>query len=296
MIDDLRAMAVFAESIKQGSFRAAAKKLQLSPSVVSYHVSELEKRVGTALIYRSTRKLSLTHEGSRLYRHATEMLTSAEMGLAEVRADGNELRGKLTIAATSALMRSPLNEQIAAFHKLHPNVELNISYSDLPRDLIADAVDLAIRAGQMKDSSLKTKRIGEIRRRLVCAPEYLKGRTLPKHPSDLKDWDWILLEMMPDFRTLKKQGQSAVKVRQSGKISVDSAEAMTQLCLQGLGLATPPDYLVDHEVARGALCPILPEWSVEPMPLYAVWPANAAMNNNTRALVEHLSNTSGNCT
>lgn len=289
MIDDLRAIAIFAESIKQGSFRAAAKRLKLSPSVVSYHISELENRVGTALIYRSTRKLSLTHEGERLYHHATAMLASAETGLAEARSEGQELRGKLKIAATSALMRSPLNERIAVFHKRHPKVELQISYSDLPHDLIAEGIDLAVRAGRMKDSSLKTKRIGEIRRRLVCAPEYLKGKSKPGHPRDLKAWEWILLEMMPAHRTLKKPGQPSVKLQQKGGICVDSAEAMTQLCLQGLGLATPPDYLADPEISAGRLCEILPGWRVEAMPLYAVWPATPAVNINAKALIDYLS-------
>ena len=288
MIDDLRAIAIFAESIRQGSFRGAAKKLALSPSVVSYHVSELEKRVGTALIYRSTRKLSLTHEGRRLYGHALNMLTSAEQGLSEIFSKGPELRGKLTIAATAALMRSPLNDKIAAFHKLHPKIELNISYSDVRQDLIASGIDLALRAGQMADSSLKTRRIGEIRRRLVCAPAYLGDKTPPTRPQDLEGWDWIRLEMLPGFRTLRKRGRPPVQVRQNGRISVDSAEAMTQLCLQGLGLATPPDYLVEQDLAAGRLIAILPDWSVEPMPLYAVWPDNVAANNNTRALVEHL--------
>lgn len=288
MIDDLRAIAIFAESVRQGSFRGAAKKLELSPSVISYHVSELEKRVGTALIYRSTRKLSLTHEGQRLYGHALNMLTSAEQGLSEVFSSGEDLRGKLTIAATSALMRSPLNNQIAAFHKLHPKLELNISYSDIKQDLIAGGIDLAVRAGQMEDSSLKTRRIGQIRRRLVCAPSYLKERTPPVRPKDLEGWNWIRLEMMPGFRTLQKPGRPVVKLRQSGSICVDSAEAMTQLCLQGLGLATPPDYLVEREIAAGTLAVILPDWSVEPMPLHAVWPDNVAANNNTKALVDHL--------
>ncbi len=282
-------MAIFAESIKRGSFRAAAKRLRLSPSVISYHVAELEKRVGTALIYRSTRKLSLTHEGQRLYRHAADMLASAEQGLAEVRPEGEELRGRLRIAATSALMRSKLNEQIAAFHKRHPKIELQISYSDLPHDLIAEGIDLAVRAGAMKDSSLKSKRIGEIRRRLVCAPEYLEARRKPEHPRDLKAWEWILLEMMPAHRTLKKPGQSSVRLQQSGRICVDSAEAMTQLCLQGLGLATPPDYLTDPEIAAGQLCEVLPDWTVEAMPLYAVWPATPAVNANSKALIDYLS-------
>ena len=115
MIDELRAMALFAETIKQGSFRGAAKVLNLSPSVVSYQISQLEQRLGSALIYRSTRKLSLTHEGEVLYTHALQMLDCAQQGLSKVAANAQELTGKLTITLLAALIRSPLNQQIARF-------------------------------------------------------------------------------------------------------------------------------------------------------------------------------------
>lgn len=106
MIDDLRAMAIFAQTIKQGSFRGAAKTLKLSPSVVSYHISQLEKRIGSALIYSSTRNLSLTHEGSLLYQHAQQMMDAARQGLSMVSAQQSLLSGKLTISLPSALTRA----------------------------------------------------------------------------------------------------------------------------------------------------------------------------------------------
>ena len=108
MIDELRAMAIFAETVKQGSFRGAAKVLHLSPSVISHHVSTLEKKVGTALIYRSTRKLSLTHEGEVLYKHASIMLEQAQTGLSKIIPDTLEPTGKLTITMPSVLSRVSL--------------------------------------------------------------------------------------------------------------------------------------------------------------------------------------------
>ena len=101
MIDDLRAMAIFVEAIKQGSFRSAAKELSLSPSAISYNISELEKRLGTALIYRTTRKLSLTAQGKHLYKYANEMIIAAEQGINEISPSSGELRGNLTLSITS---------------------------------------------------------------------------------------------------------------------------------------------------------------------------------------------------
>lgn len=290
MIDDLRAIAIFAEVIRQGSFRAAAKKLGLSASTVSYNISKLEQRVGTSLLYRSTRKLALTFEGECLYRNANDMLTSAAQGLKEITAEGGELRGTLNISATSALIRSRLNNQIAAFHMQNPGIELNISYSDIQHDIIGDGIDIAFRAGEMEDSSLKTKRVGQIERKLVCSKEYFESRKNPTHPSDLEAWDWVRLEMMPNRRTLHHIDKASVSVSIIGKVCVNSVEAMSQLCIQGLGICTPPEYLVEKELSEGDLVEVLPEWTVAPIPISAVWPGNSVINSNTRRLVEFIVN------
>jgi len=288
MIDDLKAIAIFAEMAKQGSFRGAARVLGLSPSVVSYHVSQLEKRIGTALIYRSTRKLSLTHEGERLYQHAQVMLSAAAQGLSEVTVEGDEPSGHLKLTLPSLLTRAPLNARLAAFSQRYPQIELELLYTDTRQDLIADGIDLAVRAGKLEDSALKARRIGEIERKLVCSPAYLQSHTMPVSPEDLADWDWIRLSMLPPRRTLLgPKGEQAV-VTFSSHVSVDAVEAMQQFAVLGLGVATPPAFLVDSEIQAGRLVQPLPEWRVEAIPLYAVWPQNAALNRNLSLLLEYL--------
>lgn len=288
MIDDLKAIAIFAEMVKQGSFRGASRVLGLSPSVVSYHVSQLEKRIGTALIYRSTRKLSLTHEGERLYQHAQTMLAAAEQGLSEVTAAGDEPSGHLKLTLPSLLTRAPLNARLAAFSQRYPKIALELLYTDTRQDLIADGIDLAVRAGTLEDSALKARRIGEIERRLVCSPDYLKHHTLPVLPQDLANWDWIRLSMLPPKRTLIGSAGQRVEVRFSSHVSVDAVEAMQQFSVLGLGIATPPAFLVDDEIRAGRLVQLLPDWQVEPIPLYAVWPQNAALNRNLSLLLDYL--------
>ncbi len=288
MIDELRAMAIFAETVRQGSFRGAARALGLSPSVVSYHVSQLEKQIGTALIYRSTRKLSLTHEGQVLYQHTQQMLAAAQQGLSEVSADSTEPSGKLTITLPSALSRSPLAMQLAGFIKRYPQVELNVLCTDERQNLIEQGIDLAIRAGGLEDSGLKTRRIGHVARTLVCAPEYLAGKAVPQTPAQLDEHPWIRLAMLADRRTLVGPQGQAVDIRFAAQTTVNSVELMTQFCIQGLGVATPPDFLVEDALAAGQLVELLPEWSVQTMPLYALWPANVAANANARRLLAYL--------
>ena len=288
MIDDLRAIAIFAEMARQGSFRGAAKVLGLSPSVVSYHVSQLEKHVGTALVYRSTRKLSLTHEGEILYQHARDMLASASEGLSKISTENNEPGGKLTITLPSALTRAPINREIAEFCKLHRGIELHILYTDVRQDLIANGIDIAIRVGDMMDSSLKSKRIGQVERKLVCSPDYWTQQVEPNHPQDLASWHWIKLAMLPSSRSLINADKQSEQITFNSQVTVDNVEAMAQFCILGLGLATPPDFLVEEPLASGTLVEVLQEWRVEPIPLYAVWHANASGNSNIRRLLNYL--------
>ena len=288
MIDDLRAMAIFAEAIKQGSFRAAAKELSLSPSAISYNISELEKRLGTALIYRTTRKLSLTAQGKHLFEHATKMIIAAERGLNEVSPSSGELRGNLTISITSALVSSDLNVYISEFSKLHSAVTFKIIYSDIQDDLVGTGIDLAFRAGELADSTLKSKRMGNIERTLACSAEYSSSRKTPISPDDLADWDWIKLEMMPDYRTLLDKKNNKKMVKGTSKVSVNSVVAMAQICICGLGLATPPTAMIEKELNNGALIEILPDWSVASIPYYAVWPSNIVPNVNAACFLQYL--------
>ncbi len=288
MIDDLRAMAIFAETVRQGSFRGAAKVLRLSPSVVSYHITQLEKRLGLALIYRSTRKLSLTHDGRVLYQHALEMLSAAEQGLSQVSSSQSEPRGELVVTLPSGLVRDPISQRIAEFAKQYQGIELTVLYTDVTQDLIAGGIDIAFRAGDLEDSALKSKRIGTIERKLVCSAEYWALQKTPSHPQELADWDWIRLAMLPNHRTLVAANQQSATITYGSRVIVDSVEAMTQFCIFGLGLASPPDYLVDEAIEAGILVEVLPAWRMAPMPLYAVWPANVSDSSNSRRLLNYL--------
>jgi len=288
MIDELRAMAIFAETIKQGSFRAAAKELKLSPSVVSYQLTQLEKYVGTALIYRSTRNLSLTSQGSVLYEHALNMTQAAQHGLSQVISQEQQLSGTLTLTLPSALIKSKITAQIAQFGRQHPQLKLKLLYTDKREDIIEQGIDLAFRAGEMDDSNLKCKRIGEINRTLVCSPEYLKGVKTPTCTNELTTLNWVKLDMLINQRTLINANNEKHTVSFESNISVNNVEAMTQLCINGAGVATPPNFLIEKEIANNTLIQLLPKWEVEPIPLYAVWPNNVHQNLSTKQLLDFI--------
>lgn len=288
MIDELRSMAIFAETIKHGSFRAAAKELKLSPSVVSYQITQLEDSVGAALIYRSTRSLSLTSEGEILYLHALKMIQAAQQGLSQISSEVDVLKGSLTLTLPSALIKSEISRKIAQFSQLHPYLNLKLLYTDDRKDLIQKGIDLAFRAGEMSDSNLMCKRIGEINRKLVCSHTYYKEKKKPNIPIDIAKWNWIKLDMLPNRRRLISSSGKTNEITFESNITVNSVEAMTQLCINGAGIATPPDFLVNYEIENGLLIELLPEWHVEPIPLFAVWPNSNFQNSSAKRLLAFL--------
>lgn len=289
MINELKAMAIFAEVIKRGSFRAASKVLNLSPSVVSYHISKLEAQVGAALIYRSTRKLSLTAQGEVFFKHIEQMLVSAHQGLDLVSSEALEPIGKISVTLPSSLAKSPLNQKIAQFVSAYPKVEINLSYSDNRENIIDKSIDLAIRAGDLADSSHKAKQIGVIERRLVCSHNYFKAKKTPKTIEDIQSWDWVALNQLPKYREFKHERLGEQTVDFNKYITVNSVEAMSHFCELDLGLATLAEYQVVDLIKKGKLIPVLPEWKVASIPLHALWPNNVYENSLVKRLLKIIS-------
>lgn len=288
MIDELRILAIFAKVVEGGSFRSAAAELKLSPSVVSHHVAQLEERLGVALLYRSTRRLSLTYEGEKLFISAKAMLLAAEKGLNSIAYHVTEPIGKLNLTVPAMLTKSPLVRDIAAFAKSFPKVEISISFSDIQHDLIREGIDLAIRIGNLKDSTLKAKKFFTLRRKLVVAPTLMKEHKSPRRPEDLHKWGWIGLKMRPNTKKLIDQKGKTHLINFEPRIIVDSMDAVCQLAIAGLGLATPPDFLVAEDINRGYLVELLPQWQAESLPVYFVWPPNASKESLTFRLMAFL--------
>jgi DNA-binding transcriptional LysR family regulator len=179
-------------------------------------------------------------------------------------------------------------KDLAAFAQAFPKIALSINFSDLPQDLIREGIDLAIRIGDLKSSTLKAKRLFEMKRKLVAAPSYITRRSRPQKPQDLIDWDWIGLKMRPDQKTLVNRTGKTFEINFQPRIIVDSVDAVCQLAIAGVGLATPPSFLVEDEIRQGLLVEPLPAWGIESLAVYTVWPPNASKESLTYRLIEFL--------
>lgn len=288
MLDELRPLAVFAKIVELGSFRAAARALSLSPSVVSHHVSELERRLATPLLYRSTRRLALTADGERLVASAREMVGAAERGLDALTGQGASPRGALRLTAPAFLAETSLCHDVAAFSAAHPNVSLTLSFTDTPCDLLRDGLDLALRVGRLEDSAHKSRKLADMHRLLVASPAYLRARTAPRRPQDLATWDHVKLLSRAAELTLSSPGKRPVSLVFTPKVSVDSAAAMRELVVAGAGLAALPEVLVRGELERGRLVEVLPRWRPPKLGVHAVWPSNAQRARLTQRFVDFV--------
>ncbi|MFN3199556.1 MAG: LysR substrate-binding domain-containing protein [Bradymonadia bacterium] len=294
MIEKLRGIAIFAHVIDRGSFRAAAQHLGLSPSRVSQAVSDLEGELGVTLLYRSTRRLSLSNEGRIFYEKARLMLDAAESGLDALSALSSEPAGELRITAPAFLTQTRMMDAFASFAQAFPKVDLHFSFSDHPKNIIKEGYDLAFRAGAHEDCALLARKLGYAARCLVASPAYVQGKAQPEHPSDLESWHWIRFTMRNDRTVFTSPEGETISVLGQNSVHVDSAIALYDFTVRGLGLTVIPEHLARLGFEQGTLVHVLPDWQLPPLSLFAIWPGQPRREGLTlqcvRFLAESMSN------
>lgn len=281
-------MAIFARVVDEGSFRAAAQDIGLSPSRISETVSDLEQYLGITLLNRTTRKIALTNEGRMFYGRVVEMLRSAETGLNELNALSQEPVGALRISLPAFLSGGPLTTAVASFTKLHPNVAFSVVYSDNRLGLVEDGFDMNIRVGWLDDSSMMSRKLADGQRVLVAGAGYAANRPTPLRPKDLEDWDWIRYKNRADTTTFTNAKGKKESVTGNAQIEVDSIDALYHLTLQDVGATILPSFLADRGEKAGSLVRLLPEWSLRPLGIYAVWPDKSRRESLTLLFVRFL--------
>jgi DNA-binding transcriptional LysR family regulator len=289
MFNHLRGIYIFNKAVEVGSFRATAQALNLSPSVVSYHISRLEKECNVALFYRSTRRLTLTSVGKRIFERVQPLIRGVESELDILSTGIEQPAGELLITVPAGFSRGFITRQIANFSNQYPNIKLSIRYSDQHEDIIANGIDLAIRGGAMKDSSLMSRKIFSLERKLVASPEFVKSTESLKSPLDLAALNWIWHEATPNSRTFKhtRSGRSH-KIKMNPVMIVDNGDALCNMAMEGLGLITVPTYLMGEFLESGRLLEVLPDWKLDPFVIHAVWPKNSPRSGITSRFVDYL--------
>jgi DNA-binding transcriptional LysR family regulator len=288
MSDRIQELTVFVRAAGSGSFSRAGRDLGLSQPSVSRIVGELEARLGTKLLLRSTRRVTLTDAGALFLDRAREVL--ADLEDAEDAARGaDSLRGIIRLALPVIYGMREVIPRLAEFLQLHPLLRVEMTVSDARQDLVAEGADVAIRVGALGDSAHGARRLAILERTLVAAPGYLTARGVPKSPADLAHHDCIFGPGgFGRDRWIFRQGERVVPVDVQGRIHTNSGPGVFSSALAGLGIAMASTVMFQPEVTAGTLVALLPDYTLEPVEVHAVFPGGPRPSNKVRALVNFL--------
>lgn len=285
MIDNLRSMAVFAHVAESGSFRRAAERLGLSASVVSHHVTQLEKELGVRLLYRSTRHVALTDQGSRFFEACRTMVGAAEAALSELHDE--QVNGRLWIVAPAMFSVGPFVDDVAEFSHLHPNVEIRLEFDDALRHLIKEGIDVALHVGALEDSSLICRKLFSRSPGLFASPSGLARFGKIETIDDLQCAPWIEVPNLSKVTLYHPDGRK-VDIAPKRRVGVNNVIALHQLVLAGIGVAQLPPLLAAASHQAGRLVQLLTEWQLEDVSCYALYPSRAMPNSLARRFVDFI--------
>ncbi|MCY1329030.1 HTH-type transcriptional regulator DmlR [compost metagenome] len=286
-LDELLA---FVAVVEANSFTEAAKKIDRDATIVSRRVAQLEERLGVRLLARTTRKVTLTEVGALYYGRIRSLLGELEGASQEASHFAAQPQGLLRISLPVTFGRRCIAPLLPPFLRAYPNISVDARFSDRFVDVVAEAFDVAIRVGVLRDSTLVARRIASFRQFLYAAPSYIAAAGLPKEPADLEHHaclGFINHANWPEW-TLRREGQRRT-VRVSGPLNVDNSEALLQAAVAGLGLILTPDWLARTAVQQGELVRILPKWEgSEDGGIYALMPPGRLVPTKTRVFVDAI--------
>jgi DNA-binding transcriptional LysR family regulator len=289
-IDNLDELRVFVEAAQRGSLSAAARTLNLSPAGASASLKRLENRLGARLFERSTRSIRLTPQGQSLIGYSLRAFELLKEGEAQIGASQKTLSGTIRVTAASALTRRLLLPWFDQFLATNENVNLALSVSDSPRDLLRDEVDLAIRYGPLADSGLVARLLASPRRIACASPRYLKKHSTPTHPRQLVLHEcltfWVRNRLHAQWKFEERGERYAVQVK--GRRTVDDAEIAHSWALNHHGIIYVSELDVADSLKSGALVHLFRDFDGESIPLNAVLPSNRFVPARVRVLVDFL--------
>jgi DNA-binding transcriptional LysR family regulator len=294
-MDKLKQIESFVAVAQRGTLTAAAQAEGVAPAVVSRRLDGLEARLGVKLLARTTRRVSLTHEGSAFLENCVRLLADVASAEASVSAGGVKASGHLRITAPAGFGRRHVAPLVPLFLAQHPDVSLSLNLSDRLVDIVNEGVDCAVRVGDLPDSSLVSVRLADNRRLCVAAPAYLKRAGTPQSPSELARHACLILSSeasQPRGWAFTVDGETA-HLRLAGHLDCTDGQVLHDWCLAGLGIAWRSTWEVRDDLQSGRLVSVLDGFAAPPNGIYAVFPHARHLALRVRLWIDFLKHSYG---
>jgi len=289
-MDRLTEMEAFATVVDQGGFTDAARKLGISKSAVSKHVSSLESRLGARLLNRTTRRVIPTEIGLAYYDRAQKVLNDAGEADAMVSAMQAAPSGLLRISVATDFGVNHVSPVLGQFLQRYPDITVNMVLNNRYVELISEGFDLAVRIGELDDSSLRARKLTETTKRLVGAPSYFTAYGRPQRIDDLNEHKLLHFTNQSNGNVWKLTAPSGEKrqVRSAGWLTVNDGQSLLNAAVAGLGIAYLPSFLYHEKMAEGQIEDAIPDLPVERLGVYAVYPPGRYIQPKVRAMIDFL--------
>jgi len=290
-VQGLQQFIAFAETAKHGGFAAAAREQGVAPSTLAKAVARLEATLGVKLFHRTTRQVRLTPDGERLYQRCQRVLAEVEDLQAEASGTCASPSGTLRIDAPAFYGKRFVTPLLAGLRQRHPQLQIDLRLSDAYVDLVREGVDLALRIGRLRDSTLVARRVDKQQLLLCASPAYLEARGTPRRIEDLAGHDAVVFRLPTSGRDrpwqLRQRGSPLEWVPRA-QVRIDDGEGLVEALKLSMGLCQLPDMMVQGELERGELVELLPSCRPEPMPIHIVYPSGRLLPERVRVAIEAL--------
>jgi DNA-binding transcriptional LysR family regulator len=293
-MDKLKQLESFVCVVTRGSLTAAAHAEGVAPAIIGRRLDALEERLGVKLLLRTTRRITLTHEGSAFLEDCQRLLSDLANAEASVSAGGVKASGHLRITAPAGFGRRHVAPLVPRFRELHAEVTISLNLSDRVVDIAGEAYDCAVRVGDMQDSSLVSVRLADNRRLCVATPTFVARNGKPQSPQDLARFDCLTLSSDASqtrgwaFSIDKGLTSDVIHFKPVGPLDCSDGQVLHDWCLGGYGIAWRSTWEVEAEIASGALVPLLEEFAAPPNGIYAVFPQRKHLPLRVRLWIDYL--------
>ncbi|GES45963.1 LysR family transcriptional regulator [Rhizobium dioscoreae] len=286
-MDRLQAMTAFVRVVETGSFSAAARQIGVGQPAISKTIAQLEDRLQVRLLIRSTHGLTPTDAGLRFFERARNAIQEADEAELDAKGAGAGLSGRLRICAATTFARIMVLPHLSQFMESHPELEVDIILDDRVIDLVSEGVDVALRMGELADSSAVARKLATGRRSVIATPIYLERHGVPVVPADLSAHQAVVYTQLGNAWTFSREGTQA-SVTVSGRARFSAAEGIRTAVLSHMGLAVASDWMFAPELADGTVQRILEDWELPPIDLWAVFPTGRLASAKARAFADFV--------